>query len=227
MKQLFLKTSLAASILAASCFVNVANADMVLFYDRADFEAYVSNVIVDDMETVASGYSIPTKTTDSGDFSWTMVSSNCENGSGCASSGSEAYLGSLMDSATDDFIATQGDGVFNFTQAITSFGFQFSRNNNQSTTTGSTKVTLNGYISAVIQNGSFFGIASDDGTAFTSVTYDAFNQNSGFDDVSYSLSTASQTDGGSNVGASDVSSPSALAFFALGLMGFASRLFKK
>jgi len=209
----FLKVQFLSAILLAS---GLANAGLISFNDRVSFDLYTGGGVVDDLESVESASIHQSrKTVDSADFSWTMSDYNCENGVGCNAS----YLGTtpnsgMMESELDDFIWTYGNGNFNFASGITSFGFQFGSYN------GDSSVTLNGLSSGTQTSGAFFGIASDDNSTFTTVAYTKSNTYGSFDDVSYTRSNQGQPQ-------MSVPEPSTLAIFALGMMGLASRRFKK
>ena len=201
----FLKAAIVSLVLSVSSF---ANAGLITFNDIAAFDAYTGGGVVDDLES--SDWS---KTVSSGDFAWTMNDYHCENGQGCgATFGETSSNSAMMQSAIDDFIWTYNDGDFVFKAGIASFGMQFGAYY------GNSAVTLNGQNSGVQASGSFFGIASDDNTLFTNVSYAKSLSYGSFDDISYTRS---------NQSVAPVPEPSTLAIFALGMMGLASRRFKK
>ncbi|MFT4938920.1 MAG: hypothetical protein ACI88A_001952 [Paraglaciecola sp.] len=206
MKFKFIQVVLACTVFAISSF---ANAGLITFNDKAAFDAYTGGGVVDDLES--SDWS---NTVLSGDFAWTMSDYHCENGQGCGATfgGTNGANDEMMQSTADDFIWTYNDGDFVFTAGIASFGIQFG------SYLGNSAVTLNGQSSGVQASGSFFGIASDDNTLFTNVSYAKSLYYGSFDDVSYSRS---------NQSVADVPEPSTLAIFALGMIGLASRRFKK
>jgi hypothetical protein len=209
MKFKFVQAALVSTVFAISSF---ANAGLITFNDKAAFVAYTGGGIVDDLESAGSSTGGSTHTTASNDFSWTMSDYNCENGSGCnATYGGTVNNSLMMQSAGDDFIWTYDNGSFVFAAGIASFGVQFG------SYYGNSAVTLNGQSSGVQASGSFFGIASDDNTLFTNVSYAKSLTYGSFDDVSYSRSNQSNS----------VPEPSTLAIFALGMIGLASRRFKK
>ena len=205
----FFQAVLVSIAFAISSF---ANAGLITFNDKALFDAYTGGGVVDDMESAGSSTGSSTHTTATNDFSWTMSDYNCENGYGCSATfGGTTGNSLMMQSAGDDFIWTYGNGNFVFSSGITSFGIQFG------SYYGNSEITLNGLSSGVQASGSFFGIASDDNATFTNVAYTKSLVYGSFDDVSYSRS---------NIIAS-VPEPSTLAIFALGMIGLASRRFKK
>ncbi|TWX48097.1 PEP-CTERM sorting domain-containing protein [Colwellia hornerae] len=209
MKFKFLKAALVSTILVVSSF---ANAGLITFNDRASFEAYIGGEITDNLESAGTSRGSSTHTVGSNDFSWTMNDYNCEDGDGCSASfGGTTNNSPMMQSADDDFIWTYNNGAFNFTSGISSFGLQFGSHY------GNSAVTLNGMNSGIQVSGSFFGIASDDNSLFNSVSYAKSLSYGSFDDVTYSRSNQSR----------DVPEPSTLAIFALGMIGLASRRFKK
>ncbi len=207
----FLKTALVSTIIVVSSF---ANAGIITFNDRASYDAYTGGGIIDDMESASTRAGSSLHTVASGDFSWTMSDYNCENGSGCgATFGGTVNNSLMMQSAGDDFIWTYNNGSFNFASGISSFGLQFGSHR------GDSAVILNGFGSGTQVSGSFFGLATDDNSIFYTVLYAKSNGYGSFDDVTYSRSN--------QLVPSDVPEPSTLAIFALGMIGLASRRFKK
>lgn len=205
-----LKAAFAGFVITVSGF---SNAGFITFNDRVAFDAYVGTTVVDDLESVGTSLGGTRKTVDSGDFSWTMQDYNCEDGNGCSAQfGSSGYNGPMMQSAGDDFIWTYTDGMFMFASGISSFGIQFGA------VDGFSSITLNGLNSGSQAVGSFFGIASDDNTTFTSVTYSKSRRYGAFDDVTYSRTNQMSV---------SASEPATLAILALGLFGLGARRFKK
>ncbi len=192
-----LKASLVGLVLSMS---SLANAGIITFTDRASYEAYITNSVLDEMLDVSQSFN--TGGVRSG-YSWNMSDYGCVTG-GC---GDQLSQGMSYD---DNYIWTYNNGSFSFESNIFAFGFDFGSYN------GSTSVSLNGYQSQQTSTGGFFGIASTDSQGFNVIDYTKSTQYGLFDKVTYA--TQAKT---------SVPEPSTLAIFALGIIGLASRRFKK
>lgn len=208
MKNKSLMAYLASLVLSISCLVNVANAGLIAFNDRISFENYLSGISVDNLTTMNSQGGVVSETF--ADFTVTGRMYECLNGSGC-----QATL--PYNNMAGDYMWTYNTVNFGFTNAIVGFGIDF--NSFTAINFGSSFIaTLNGISSLSSKTGGFFGIASDNGTTFSNVSF-AKNLSFGlFDNVTYASALAQP---------SSVPEPSTLAIFALGFIGLVSRRFKK
>lgn len=174
-----------------------ASAGIITFNDRAAFENYVGSVTVDSLDTTNHYSSSGDLSND--DYSWTMSDYACINSSGCNSYGS----GNPFVNGTNDWVWTYGSGQFLMNFGVRAFGLNYANPYNAT----QAQVGLNGYNSGLNANGSFFGIATDDGSLLTSISYSQFSSYQAFDNVSYAKTIRS------------VPESSALILFMLGLAG--------
>lgn len=195
----------AFSAILLSTFTLSASAGVITFNDRDLFESYVGTSVVDDLET-DPGSSVSDLSND--DYSWTMSDYACVNSSGCSYSGFNPF-----DDGSNDWVWTYGSGTFNMNFEVTAFGLDYANPYNSD----SGAVGLEGFESGSNINGSFFGIATDDGSTLTSIAYLQYGAYQAFDNVTYSI-----TENG--VG---VPEPHTLAIFSLLLMGANLRRKKK
>jgi hypothetical protein len=201
MNRSVLKAALAGLILSVSSF---ANAGIITFTDRVDYEAYINGAITDDFLDVTDGSG---STGVRSGYNWDMSDFGCASGPGqCGDNSSQNF------SYDDNYIWTYNNGSFTFDSNIFAFGFDFGSAN------GNTSVTLNGLQSQQTSTGGFFGIASTDSQGFNVVNYTKPTNYGLFDKLTYATQA---------VNATQVPEPSTLAIFALGIMGLASRRFKK
>jgi len=192
-------------VILLSSFTASASAGIVTFNDRGLFESYIGTFVVDNLDT-ASGSSSSDLSND--DYSWTMSDYACVNSSGCSYSGTNPF-----DEGSNDWVWTYGSGSFEMNFEITAFGLDFANPHNADTG----EVGLEGFNSGIKANGSFFGVATDDGSTLNSIAYLQNTSYLGFDNVTYSTTV-------NGVG---VSEPHTLAIFSLLLMGISLRRRKK
>jgi hypothetical protein len=193
-----LKVAVAGLVLSVSGF---ANAGLISFDNRIDFQNYVSSFQLDDLTSVTQGVSSLGQ--DRGDYSWNMSSYGCQTTGDCGDNSSEGFV-------TGGYVWTYGDGAFTFDNAINAFGIDYTYRNGTND-----RITLNGLASQTSPTGGFFGIV-DTTSTFTTVNYTARGSSSLFDNVTYGSESVET-----------VPEPTTLATFALGLMGLAARRFKK
>lgn len=187
---------LAAVMLAALSF-NVS-AGIVVFNDRTAFQSYVGSFTLDNLDTDASGSGLDLSNSD---YSWTMTDYACTNSSGCAGySATNPFI-----NGANDWVWTYGSGTFNFNFGITAFGLDYV--NPYFSNVG--QVGLNGFDSGIHSNGSFFGIATDDGSFLNPIAYTQHSGFQGFDNVTYSVTSRVST----------VPEPATLALMGFGLAG--------
>ncbi len=193
-----LKAAVAGLVLSVSGF---ANAGLITFDNRIDFQNYVSSFQLDDLASVTKGGSSSGQ--DRGDYSWNMNSYGCQTTGDCGDNSSVGFV-------TGGYVWTYGSGAFTFDNAINAFGIDYTyRYGNDD------RITLNGLASQTSPTGGFFGIV-DTTSTFTTVNYTAQGSGSLFDNVTYGSASVET-----------VPEPTTLAIFALSLMGLAARRFKK
>jgi hypothetical protein len=199
-----------ASFIAALLIGNLAYAGIITFNDRAAFDSYVgSGISVDDLngDTIA-----PHKQSSFIRSNYTVNGSmfGCVDGAGCTG----PYTN--MD---DDYIWTYVDVTFDFDVGISAFGLDFNSYNSKMSSL-SYIASLNGYMSNSSLLGGFFGIASDDGSSFTSVVYGKNTAFGLFDNVTYSQTTfALSTSASDSPTTYPVPEPSVIALLAIGVLG--------
>ena len=139
-------------------------------------------------------------------YSWDMNYYGCTGGIYTC----EAESGQGM-SYADNFAQIYQHGTFNFDSEIYAFGMDFGAGRVPDV---GVQIALNTIQSQLVYNGGFFGIASDDGTGFSSV---GLITNAGYtliDKITYATLPVGTTN------SRDVSEPGALALIGLGLIGF-------
>ncbi|MEQ3657739.1 MAG: hypothetical protein ABNH21_02155 [Glaciecola sp.] len=176
----------------------LSQAAIITFNDRAAFETYVGASTTDDLNTNLSGSGLDLS---NADYSWTMSDYACADSAGCSSSGNPFINGN------NDWVWTYSSGVFNFNFNITAFGLDYGHPN------GATQgnVGLFGFDSGTNANGSFFGVATDDGTFLgSSISYAQNTSFQAFDNVIYSSNPNGQFE--------VASAPGVLGLFGISLL---------
>jgi hypothetical protein len=192
-----LKAAVAGLVLSVSGF---ANAGMIVFTDEASWLAATSSVTTIDFNTGSDQVGRGSNYTESGvTFSADSVYSIYDID----------YDASYHDTG---YLDMEGSNLgMDFGSDITALGFYFGAfYDNEVSMTFDNGQVFN--LSAPTSQYSFFGLVSDD--SFNSVTMNTANAFTAFDNVSFG-------------DAAEVPEPSTLAIFALGVLGLASRRFKK
>jgi len=183
-------------------FASTANAGLIAFNDRSTFESYVSGISVDNLTGIGqSSQSSAIRT----DYTVNGSMYGCVNGTGC----SDPY--NNMD---DTYMWTYSTVIFSFTDDLTAFGFDFNSYNSKHQNQNFT-ATLNGLSSNSTNTGGFFGIATDDGSAFNNISFSKNLTYGLFDNVTYSSNKIEQP----------VPEPTSIALLVLGIAGI--RLIRK
>ena len=197
MKQLAVKFLVVTSLLFVS--TNLW-ASIITFNDRVLFEQFVAEFVIDDLEGLSQGTTGRVRP----DFSWTMSDYGCPNSSGCNGYGA----GNPFVSGGNDWVWLYNSGNFNFNFGISAFGFDYA----DPYFASASNVGLQGFESGLNANGSFFGIATTDGSLLTTISYQQFSIFQGIDNVTFST-TANN--------ALQVSAPATFSLFMLALAGIA------
>jgi len=193
-------TSKLLSLLTLSVISMGAFASIITFDDRTAYENYVNTYTVDTLNTA---YGNSYSDLSNSDYSWTMPDYACVNSWGCNGYG----VNNPFVSYSNDWVWTYSSGEFNLNLAVTAFGLDYSNPYYTSTA----QVGLNGLNSGVNPNGSFFGIATDDGTTFSSINYTQFSYFQAFDNITYSTTSN---------GSVSVPEPATFGFFLFALLTF-------
>lgn len=195
-----MKQSVVALFVVLSWFSSFAtHAGIITFTDRALFQSYINDFVLDEFNeiTLATSYDISRT-----GYNWTMPGYGCVNSFGCN------YYGSANPflSPGNSWIWTQGSGQFNFDFAITAFGFDYVNPFYAS----NAQLGLNGLLSGMQPNGSFFGIATTDGSYLPGVIYQQKSPYMGFDNLTYSTTANGES--------TQIPEPWPLALLAVGLL---------
>jgi len=177
-------------------------ASIITFNDRTAYENYVNTYTVDTLNTVRGNSHSDLSNSD---YSWTMRDYACINSRGCNHynySASNSFI-----NGGNDWVWTYYSGEFNLNIAVTAFGLDYANPYYASTA----QVGLNGLNSGVNANGSFFGIATDDGTTFSSINYTQFSYYQAFDNITYSTTSN---------GSISIPEPTTFGFFLFALLAF-------
>lgn len=201
-----LKTALVGLVISVSGF---ANAGLIEFSDRASFETAIGTSTTIDFEADLQS-------------SWTYNTNFVEGNVVITPSSNYQYIGDFDELSNNnnqwntwgsDFLLGEAVGhTIQFNTAVNAFGLDFGGNGN-----GTFNFQLdNGEQFSATSSGqfgeyNFIGVTST--SSFTSVTWSSSNSRIAADNIIYSTI--------------DVPEPSTLAIFALGIMGLASRKFKK
>lgn len=193
-----------------SCFVKVfsglsvfilagaTQAGVITFDNRTAFEAYIGSKTTDNLTDIPSGFGTSFNRTDfsySGDFY------------GCVTGANECGDNSSIGFDYPGYVWMYETGQFSFNSGISAFGLDLGRRGGSTET-----IALNGFNAPTLSSFSstFFGIATDDNSLFSSVTISGVTSGDLFDDVTYS-----STPNGNN--GSNVPAPAPLALLGLGL----------
>jgi len=194
MKVALVKTLFCLSFL---CVSSVSSAAIITFDDRAAFESYIGAFTVDNLDGITQGAS------NSGvrdDYRWSMTDYGCVDSIGCTYGSDNPFT-----SPGNDWVWTYGSGTFIMDIGVSAFGLDYV----DPYFTTSAQVGLAGFNSGINPNGSFFGIATTDGSLLYNINYTQFSTYQGFDNVTYSTTPNGMK----------VPEPSTLALFSLALMG--------
>ncbi|TYK65704.1 PEP-CTERM sorting domain-containing protein [Colwellia echini] len=207
MKCKYFNAALAGLILSVSCAVNIAQAGLIAFNDRATFENYLNGESIDTLSSIKNtGF---TGIFSSNDFKASGKMHQCNTNVDC---------GGAYDNMDNKYLLAYNNTLdFSFNSPIAAFGFDF---NSYSTKiyNEAVVVALNGVSSQPTgASGGFFGIASDDGSTFSTVNFVSNLKNTVFDNITYAASVKTVP----------VPTPSTLAIFALAMIGLAARKFKR
>lgn len=212
MKVKYIKSAVAGLVLSVSGF---ANAGLIEFSDRASFEAVTDVLTTIDFE-------------DNGTDSWNYNTNYVEGNAVITPTFDYQYHGDYENllavnnpwhTLGSDFLLGSGAGhTIRFSEAIKTFGLDFGVHHPDTVT-----FTLSSGEQFLMEHAggqeyNFFGVISD--IAFNSVSW---SSNSGSATTMYTDNISYNTTGPT----STVPEPSTLAIFALGIMGLASRRFKK
>jgi len=206
MKLKFLKATFLSLIFTASSFVH---AGIIVFDDRNAFESYLSSYQVDDFEDFVTG--VKTNPLVRNDFTI--------DGSTYQAHATYPYSDSLAHTKDTGYLwnyAVNSDTTITFENGFNAIGFDFTQihyaNTSQVLNVMHEGVTYTS--NALANNWKFFGLINTTGN----IANVSFNHNPtymGMDNVI------------TGVHSTDIPEPSTLAIFALGMIGLASRRFKK
>ena len=181
-----------------------ASASIITFNDRTAFENYVGSYTLDDLNTDAA--LDPGADLSNSDYSWSMSDYACVDSSGC-----DLYTSiNPFVNGSNDWVWTYGSGNFEMSFGVTAFGLDYADPYDSNTA----QIGLHGFNSGINSNGSFFGIATDDGSKLTSISYQQYSAYQSFDNVIYSSRPSE------NNNLTTVPEPATLALFGLGLAAF-------
>ncbi len=190
-------------LMVALYFSPLTTAGVITFDNRAEFEAYVNEYFVDDLEGIREGDVGPVGRPGFDlAYSWDFDYWGCADNFFCGSNPANPFT---LDQ-TNDWIWAYYGGMFTFEQGITAFGFDFVNPESDST---NGPVVLNSLSSSLTANGSFFGIASATGDFLDTVQLDFPEGYLGLDNI-----TMSTTSNGIQV-----SEPPAVVLFVLAVSG--------
>ena len=191
---------------------NIANAGLIYFTDRAEFESKLSTFEVDGFDSLTSR--------GQGTYSSSLIS---YSGSmyGCTTDGGGANTGCNFSSSFDvpgnEWLWTyNSSGSFTTSYDVSAFGFDYASTISPYIVNS---LNLNGVTSSDLSSG-FFGVISDDNSLIGNQFIMSWNASSnylGYDNVILS------TDVFTGQKPSGIPEPSTLAIFALGILGLASR----
>ena len=190
----------ALCVLPILCSSFFTSAGIITFTDRSLFESYINDFVVDELDGISLGH---TSGHSRNGYSWTMDDFGCVNNTGCN------YYGNAnpLIAPGNNWIWTYHSGSFNFDFAITAFGLNFANpyydNNAQ--------LGLNSLLSGMQRNGSFFGIATTDGSALSSISYQQYSSYLGIDNITYSTTP-------NGIRPQQIPAPLSLAVLAAGLV---------
>jgi len=215
-----LKAALAGLVLSVSGF---SNATLITFNDAALFEAAAGTLNTEDFSSEAVEYSTANYSGVFGGFTLTSLSNGDNNGilnSLIASSGAGDVSNGIGFFGQNFYGWGNNDGGlgpqsnFSFSSSISAFGFDYFN----ADFSDSYNITVNGSVLNTIATNSngFFGVIAVGenitSAIITNLTTGGYVGAAGLDNVRVSV---------------QVPEPSTLAIFALGIMGLASRRFKK
>ena len=205
MKQ-FVVALCALPMLCSSFFTS---AGIITFTDRSLFESYINDFVVDELNGISLGR---TSGQSRNGYSWTMDDFGCVNNTGCS------YYGHTNPLVTpgNNWIWTYQSGSFNFDFSITAFGLNYANPYYEN----SARLGLHGLVSGMQPNGSFFGIATTDGSMLSSISYQQYSTYLGIDNITYSTTA-------NGAQPQQIPAPWSLAVFAAGLLLLRLRSSKK
>ncbi|MBU2871873.1 hypothetical protein [Colwellia sp. E2M01] len=202
-----LNTLLIGFTLAMSGIVNVANAGLIAFNDRATFESYLSGVVTDDLSSIGSVAEYSDSET-LNDFTISGDMYRCHSDDVCYGP---------YNNLTAEYLWVDGSANFSFNTGIVGFGFDFDADDSKAY--GNFLVAnLNGLTSTATNTGGFFGIVSDDGSTFSDINFTPDLASAVFDNVTYATALAQPI---------AVSTPAAFIILVLSMMGLIARKLKK
>ena len=205
MKQ-FVVALCALPMLCSSFFTS---AGIITFTDRSLFESYINDFVVDELNGISIGSTLGRSRNG---YSWTMNDFGCVNSSGCNFYGNTNPL----TTPGNNWIWTYHSGNFNFDFGITAFGLNYANPYYEN----SARLGLHGLVSGMQPNGSFFGIATTDGSMLSSISYQQYSSYLGIDNITYSTTA-------NGVRPQQIPAPWSLAVFAAGLLLLQLRRSKK
>ena len=193
------------------CSSFLTSAGIITFTDRSLFESYINDFVVDELNGISIGIGSTLGRSRTG-YSWTMNDYGCVNSSGCNIYGNTNPL----TTPGNNWIWTYQSGSFDFDFGITAFGLNYANPFYEN----SAQLGLNNLLSGMQPNGSFFGIATTDGSTLSSISYQQYSSFLGIDNITYSTTA-------NGIRPQQIPAPWPLAVFATGLVLLRLRRSKK